>query len=103
MYSFDCNLDELIVSGSESGGNDISFLNENPPKFYPHNKLNTNSQFKLSGNLSSGNKDKTEIEFSPPVFTENLTFKFIREHFGLNPVFVDIAYLKELRTTKMLC
>ena len=100
---FTINSEESCEFVNETGCINISYVNGSSTKYYPKSEFDISSQYKFPGNCSSGNKDKTKVEYSPPCFNENLTYKFFKSQFCLNPVFVNLAYLKDLRITKMLC
>ena len=54
-------------------------------------------------NYVPGNKDNSKTNLSPPGFREQYIVEQTTGCFYSNPDFVNLTYLKDLRTTKMLC
>ncbi|MBK8549742.1 MAG: hypothetical protein IPL53_01270 [Ignavibacteria bacterium] len=72
-------------------------------KYYPESTKNSIYQYKFFGNSNSGNKEKTEFKQSNTRFKEFFKLNIFLSLIYLNPIFVNLSYLKDLRTTKMLC
>lgn len=54
-------------------------------------------------NHTPGNKDNSQKGYSPPGSREQFIIELAQINSYQNPVFVNLTYLKDLRTTKMLC
>ncbi len=71
---------------------------------FPKDRVLKSSETKLSKkNYTPGNKDNSKTSSSPPGFREQFNIEQTNSCLYSNPDFVNLTFLKDLRTTKMLC
>ncbi|MEO8664164.1 MAG: hypothetical protein ABI462_01605 [Ignavibacteria bacterium] len=91
-----------ILSTGHSYENSV--INDGSENLIPQSKIVKHSHTRIiKRNYFAGDKDNTKENFCSPCFIE-LVFEnntsVAQKHY---PFFVNLSYLKELRTTRMLC
>ena len=95
---------ECSIIDNESCLNSISDNISNPAIAFPEQTIKKVSGSELSKkNYIPGNKHNSQLNFSPPGTKEQLIPDLTQNCSNLHTTFVNLTYLKELRTTKMLC
>lgn len=95
----ECNIIE-----NESGFKGSSENISNSDISFPKDRILKTSEKELSKkNSIPGNKDNSITGSSPPGYREQLNIEQLHFSLYFNPNFVNLSYLKDLRTTKMLC
>ena len=101
---FNITKNECSVIESDFGFKNISESTGNSGKTFPVErsfKITKNDH--INKNYTPGNKDNSQKGYSPPGFREQFIIELTQNNSYQNPVFVNLTYLKDLRTTKMLC
>lgn len=92
------------ITESETCVAEISDNNFNTSVIFPGNKATIFSKTVfIKKNSSPGNKDNTKISSSPFGFREHNALEVLSKSNNLNFTFVNLSYLKDLKTTRMLC
>ena len=101
---FNITKNECNVIENDFGFKNISESTGNSGITFPEDRSNNISKDNLSNkNHTPGNKDNSQKGYSPPGFREQFTIDLTQNTIYTNPFFVNLTYLKDLRTTKMLC
>ena len=101
---FNITKNECNVIESDFGFKNISESTGNSGITFPEDRSNNISKDNLSNkNHTPGNKDNSQKGYSPPGFREQFIIELTQFNSYTNPVHVNLTYLKDLRTTKMLC
>ena len=101
---FNITKNECNVIESDFGFKNISESSGNSGRTFPVERSIKITKNDLSNkNYTPGNKDNSQNGYSPPGFREQFIIELTQNISYSNPVFVNLTYLKDLRTTKMLC
>lgn len=101
---FNITKNECNVIESDFGFKNISESTGNSGKTFPDDGSFKITKYNLSNkNHTPGNKDNSQKIFSMPGFREQFIIELAQINSYQNPFFVNLTYLKDLRTTKMLC
>ncbi|MCB0728453.1 MAG: hypothetical protein KDD00_13390 [Ignavibacteriae bacterium] len=92
----------VTVNQSESFSvSESTFLPSRQFNFY-HLSDSHSSKY-LKTNLTAGNKDNHLSDFSLQLYKDLNRKYFLSDFILKNPCYVNLSYLKDLKTTKMLC
>lgn len=101
---FNITKNECNVIESDFGFKNISESTGNSGKTFPEDRSYRITKYDLNcKNHTPGNKDNSQKGYSPPGFREQFIIELTQFNSYTNPVHVNLTYLKDLRTTKMLC
>ena len=104
VVSVNISKSECSVIENECGFKGSSENISNSDISFPKDKEIKTSQAKLTKkNYIPGNKDNSKSNSSPPGFREQFNIELLNNCLYSNPDHVNLTYLKDLRTTKMLC
>ena len=101
---FNITKNECNVIESDFGFKNISESTGNSGITFPvERSLKISKNDHSNKNYTPCNNDNSQKGYSPPGFREQFIIELTQNISYPNPVFVNLTYLKDLRTTKMLC